>query len=419
MCVADPPDDDGDGHAAIRCGGDDCDDTNADRYPGNVETCDTADRDEDCDPTTFGPRDTDGDHYDDARCCNTSPSGVRFCGDDCNDSRPDMHPTLDEACDGVDNDCDGFVDESVLATVYTDADGDGWGVGEAQQICTGSAGYAFQRGDCDDANPQLHPGAFRCAGSGSAIDVCGDDGGWSESSCAGDGQCVAQPDGTGVCWPGTLTECSDGSDNDGDGLVDTADPDCTSASDPSEHPERCGDGIDNDGDHLTDYPNDPGCTSREDTDEADPATLPACSNGMDDDGDGTADYLMGAGDPGCSSASDDSERNPSGPQCDNGRDDDGDTHTDFPDDPECSGPRDDNEGTPACSNGIDDDGDGRTDFIANSNLSDPGCTDAKDDSERGTPPNAPLCDNGLDDDGDGAADYPGDRGCSGPSDGTE
>lgn len=37
--------------------GDDCDDDDPDRYPGNFEICDDDDHDEDCDPTTFGTRD--------------------------------------------------------------------------------------------------------------------------------------------------------------------------------------------------------------------------------------------------------------------------------------------------------------------------------------------------------------------------
>jgi hypothetical protein len=143
-----------------------------------------------------------------------------------------------------------------------------------------------------------------------------------------------------------------------------------------------------------------------------------CSNGLDDDGDGTADYVLGTGDPGCGSAADGSERDPDGPACDNGADDEEDTFTDFPTDVDCSGPLDDNEGPPQCANGIDDDGDGRTDFIMSSADSDPGCLDAKDDSERAAP-NAPVCDNGLDDDGDGAADFPGDVGCTSVTDGAE
>jgi hypothetical protein len=33
-----------------------------------------------------------------------------YCGDDCNDSRANVHPALAEACDGLDNDCDGGAD---------------------------------------------------------------------------------------------------------------------------------------------------------------------------------------------------------------------------------------------------------------------------------------------------------------------
>ncbi len=66
----------------------------------------------------------------------------------------------------------------------------------------------------------------------------------------------------------------------------------------------CNDGVDNDSDGRTDYPNDPGCTSRSDDDETDPATPPACANMLDDDGDTFIDYPM---DPQCTSASADSE----------------------------------------------------------------------------------------------------------------
>jgi hypothetical protein len=408
---------DGDGHNAIACGGDDCDDADPGRYPSNPEVCDAAGHDEDCDPTRFGVRDGDGDGYIDASCCNRDASGAMHCGDDCDDSRPDVHPNLDEACDGLDNDCDGVADEGVVATTYTDGDGDGWGTGSPEQHCAGLIGQATQAGDCDDTNPQIHPGAFRCAGTGSAIDVCSDDGGFMEASCPGGGPCVPQPDGTGVCLPGASTECSDSLDNDGDGLVDWEDPDCTSPTDTSERPQRCGDGIDNDDDGKIDYPFDPGCSSREDTSEEDPATLPACANGIDDDGDGTRDFLDGHGDPGCVSAADDSEREASGPQCDNGLDDDTDMAVDFPADSSCTGPLDNNEATPACSNGIDDDGDGVIDYNADPKLSDPGCASAMDDDERGSlQQQSPACDDGVDNDHDGATDFPGDLGCTGPYD---
>ena len=66
----------------------------------------------------------------------------------------------------------------------------------------------------------------------------------------------------------------------------------------------CADGDDNDGDGKVDYPQDPGCTSADDTDESDP---PACSNGVDDDGDGLIDF---PDDAGCESADDLDETNP-------------------------------------------------------------------------------------------------------------
>ena len=65
--------------------------------------------------------------------------------------------------------------------------------------------------------------------------------------------------------------CGDGQDNDGDGLVDLADPGCTSASDydetnPPPPPPQCSDKIDNDGDGRIDL-SDPGCSDPLDNDE--------------------------------------------------------------------------------------------------------------------------------------------------------
>lgn len=62
-----------------------------------------------------------------------------------------------------------------------------------------------------------------------------------------------------------VPDCADDIDNDGDGLIDTADPGCLDArddgeSDPDRQPE-CADGIDNDGDGRVDWPADRECTS--------------------------------------------------------------------------------------------------------------------------------------------------------------
>ena len=143
----------------------------------------------------------------------------------------------------------------------------------------------------------------------------------------------------------------------------------------------CSNGLDDDGDGLVDYPADPGCSGATDDDEYNPpAPTYACSNGLDDDGDGKVDYPA---DPGCSSATDNDEYNPPAPTyaCSNGLDDDSDGKVDYPADPGCSSATDNDEynapaPTYACSNGLDDDGDGKIDYPA-----DPGCLSPTDNNE--------------------------------------
>ncbi len=100
--------------------------------------------------------------------------------------------------------------------------------------------------------------------------------------------------------------CDNGLDDDGDGLVDSEDPDCQEAT-----PEICNNGIDDDGDGAIDG-NDPDCVMGGEI----------CTNGTDDDGDGLIDGL----DPDC---------NPGQEVCNNFFDDDGDGLIDG-DDPDCA-----------------------------------------------------------------------------------
>ncbi len=193
--------------------------------------------------------------------------------------------------------------------------------------------------------------------------------------------------------------CSDGNDNDGDGLVDhPQDPECVDAQ--SEHERAsCQDGIDRDGDGLADFPEDPGCAAPSDASERGPALV--CDDGLDNDDDGLADFPF---DPGCASYTDASELDPA-VACDDGIDNDGDGWFDDREDPGCHDVTDTSERGPhyACDDGVDGDGDGIVDHPL-----DPGCSEAWDDSERG--PDY-LCDDGVDNDGDGLADYPDDPGC--------
>lgn len=62
-CLEPCEDRDGDGYKSLTCGGDDCDDRDPNRYPGNTEICDANGIDEDCDPRTVGAVDNDGDGF--------------------------------------------------------------------------------------------------------------------------------------------------------------------------------------------------------------------------------------------------------------------------------------------------------------------------------------------------------------------
>jgi hypothetical protein len=149
---------DADGANDAACGGTDCDDTAALVFPGATEICDAAGTDEDCDPTTYGVRDADGDGFADGTCCNGET-----CGPDCDDASATVHPSSAETCDGRDNDCDDGTDEGVVPTFYEDADGDGYGsssegAATLMQCLSPGSGWAASNDDCDDALDDVHPG---------------------------------------------------------------------------------------------------------------------------------------------------------------------------------------------------------------------------------------------------------------------
>ncbi|MFH1468368.1 MAG: MopE-related protein [Pseudomonadota bacterium] len=99
---------------------------------------------------------------------------------DCDDADPDIHPGLEEHCDGRDEDCDGRVDELAVdgRVFYPDRDGDGHGVPGAQVwACAAPPESAETTDDCDDADPAVHPGAPEvCDGRDQDCDGVADEG---------------------------------------------------------------------------------------------------------------------------------------------------------------------------------------------------------------------------------------------------
>ncbi len=141
-------------------------------------------------------------------------------GEDCDDEDGAVHPGAVEACNGVDDDCDGGVDEEASdeATWYGDADGDGYGGTLTVAACDAPAGFVADAGDCDDADAAAYPGAeesctdtvdYNCDGSVAYADADGD----------GTPACEDCDDGDLTAFPGAEEMC-DGADDDCDGEVD-------------------------------------------------------------------------------------------------------------------------------------------------------------------------------------------------------
>jgi len=212
----------------------DCDDADRGVGPAAVEVCDG--KDNDCNGTVDDPpsrggdapswyRDADGDGAGtpDAilRAC-APPPGYVDNRDDCDDSDRTVGPGQPEACDGVDNDCDGAIDAGAADAVewFVDRDGDGFGDDASaasdcpDQVPTGAVTVG---GDCDDTDPAVAPGAAeRCDGRDEDCDGTVDDDAvdavllHADADADGFGAGAAEAQCPGDGWSDRADDCDDG-----------------------------------------------------------------------------------------------------------------------------------------------------------------------------------------------------------------
>ena len=249
----------------------DCDDNDANEYPGQTWYADL-----------------DGDGYGDGTqqtACERPGSHnllTELTGlGDCNDSDNTVNPGEAEVCDdGIDNNCDGNIDEDCPTTFYLDADSDGYGDpantisalvqpdgyveddsefdcndndyrefpgqtwyadldgdgysdGTNQTACLRPANYFISTeltaisGDCDDTSAARNPGAAELCGDGVDQDCSGNDAvclpdvdndGYPDAASGG----TDCDDNDATVHPGAVEIFDDGIDQDCDGSDSTA-----------------------------------------------------------------------------------------------------------------------------------------------------------------------------------------------------
>ncbi len=267
-CAHAAPDVDADGYGDATCLdgagvpiGNDCADSDPNTFPGNHEVCDPAGHDEDCDPATHGNTDADSDGYESIACCNPNPAGgAALCGADCDDARAATSPVGTETCDGLDQNCNGMIDEGTLLDGFEDQDFDGYGGSTIAHECAASPGFSTIGGDCDDTNSYANPGLPELCDVGAPVDNnC--DGSTTDTPGTTNWYADVDGDGFGSAASGVTVSCTPVT---GTSLRNTDCNDMRADINPSQA-ERC-DGIDDDCNGRIDYQIAPGNLEDDDAD---------------------------------------------------------------------------------------------------------------------------------------------------------
>ena len=154
----------------------DCDDQNTVINPGMDELCDLIDNDcnglvDETHPKVPWYPDLDQDGFGGianaiTSCLSPGPEYTQTPGD-CDDDSVVTNPLAAEICNGIDDDCDGRVDDrdpGVLpesrSSFFRDRDMDGYGDADAEtRRCEQPLGFVDNDLDCDDRDPQISPDA--------------------------------------------------------------------------------------------------------------------------------------------------------------------------------------------------------------------------------------------------------------------
>ena len=231
--------------------------------------------------------DRDGDGYGVTAEAVSSCAGVyEYVPDpgDCDDTRDDIHPGARDYCDdGLDNDCDGIVDD---LTWYADVDGDSYGdPASLTQTCDPPEGYVSQSGDCDDGNADANPAAPEVCDPDDVDEDCNGASEDSDPAVTGRPEWCYDGDGDGYGSGDSVTQCDAPPGMVPCGDCDEADPGVNPAAADSWYDEvdtNCDGWDDDDADHDGHASATEGRASGDDCDDADAERHPGAIDTPDD-----------------------------------------------------------------------------------------------------------------------------------------